>query len=74
MAHSVPSVPPPPPDGDRNRADAVLVTETVFVAISTVLVLLRFYVRYFIKRKVGLDDMFIVPGLVVLHPIWTIET
>ena len=74
MAQSIPSVPPPPPDGDRNRADAVLITETVFVAISTVLVLLRFYVRYFIKRKVGLDDMFIVPGLVFLQPIWTIET
>ena len=73
MANSVPSLPPPPPDGDRHRGDAVLITEAIFVAISTVLVLLRFYVRYFIKPKVGLDDVFIVPGLVLLHPLYTNE-
>ena len=73
MASSVPSLPPPPSDGDRNRGDSVLIIETLFVAIGTVLVLVRFYVRSFIKRKVGLDDIFILPGLVSMHLLWMSE-
>ena len=56
--------PSPPPDGDRNRGAAIIATQAVFVAIGTVLVLARLYIRSHVIRKFGLDDLFILLGLV----------
>ncbi|CAD6567800.1 MAG: hypothetical protein ASARMPRED_001148 [Alectoria sarmentosa] len=64
MAASNPPLPAPPADGDRNRGSSILVTETIFVAIGTILVLARLYVRSHIIRRLGLDDLFIVLGLI----------
>ena len=67
MSESNATLPSVPPDDGQRRGNAMLITETLFVAIGTVLVLVRFYVRAYIKRKVGLDDAFILPGLVSMH-------
>ena len=64
MAAPNPPLPSPPKYGDHNRGSSILVTETIFVAIGTVLVLARLYVRSRIIRSLGLDDLFIVLGLV----------
>ena len=57
-------LPPPPVDGDRNRGSSIMITETIFVAIGTVLVLARLYVRSRVIKSLGLDDLLIVLGLV----------
>ena len=41
-----------------------MITETIFVAIGTVVVLARLYVRSHVIKSLGLDDLFIVLGLV----------
>lgn len=64
MAAPNPPLPSPPADGDRNRGPSVLATENVFVAIGTSLVLARLYVRSHIIRSLGLDDIFVVLGLI----------
>ena len=56
--------PPPPVDGDRNRGPSVLAIGSIFVAIDTSLVLARLYVRSHVIRSLGLDDLFVVLGLV----------
>lgn len=68
MAAPNPPLPSPPADGDRNRGSSILITETIFVAIATFLVLARLYVRSHIIRSLGLDDLFIVIGLVESPP------
>ena len=42
----------------------ITVLGTVFTTIGTVLVLARLYLRSHIKKNLGLDDLFIVLGLV----------
>lgn len=60
-----PRTPPPPPGGDQNRAAGLIWMQTIFTAIATALVLARLYVRSTIVRKLGLDDLFIVFGLIL---------
>ena len=64
MASPNPLLPSPPADGDRNRASSILVTETIFVAIGTILVLARLFVRSRIPSGLGLDDLSVALGLV----------
>lgn len=64
MAPPSPPLPSRPADGDRNRGSFILVTETIFVVLGTILVLARLYVRSHILKSLGLDDLFIVLGLV----------
>jgi len=58
-------MPPPPADGDRNRGASLIWMQTILTAVATALVLARLYVRSLIVRKVGLDDLFIVLGLIL---------
>lgn len=53
-----------PTDGDHNRGAAVIVVGTVFGSLGLVLVSTRLWVRHYIVKKLGLDDLFIVLGLV----------
>lgn len=64
MASPNPPLPSPPADGDRNRGSSILVTETIFVAIATILFLARLYVRSRIPSGLGLDDLSVALGLV----------
>ena len=57
----------PSAGSDQNRGSSILVTETIFVAIATILVLARLYVRSRMPNGLGLDDLFIVFGVVSLH-------
>ena len=43
---------------------AYLATQSIFVAIATLLVVVRIYVRSFVVRKFGLDDAVVVLALV----------
>ncbi|KAI4240547.1 MAG: hypothetical protein L6R40_005035, partial [Gallowayella cf. fulva] len=63
-----PSFGPPPPDGDRHRGADIIVTQFVFTAIATVLVCLRLFVRAWITRNVGWDDIFMAITLIVTIP------
>lgn len=49
---------------DRMVDSVWLATQSTSVAIGTLLVLTRIYIRSIIIKKIGLDDMFIVIGLV----------
>lgn len=62
---SVPSF-SPPTDGDRNRGPALAVFIIVFHVIATVFVLARLFVRYYITKKLWLDDLFISVAYVSL--------
>ena len=59
-----PVIPPQPIDADRYGNTAFIIIEAVLVAIATALVFARLYVRQFILRSIGLDDLFIVVALV----------
>ena len=63
---AAPSLPlhTPPSDGDRNRGWVMMVIVIIFNTIGTILVLARLYLRSHIKKNLGLDDLFIVLGLV----------
>ncbi|KAF6224620.1 hypothetical protein HO173_012963 [Letharia columbiana] len=50
---------------DRMVDSVWLATQSTSVAIGTLLVLTRIYIRSIIIKKIGLDDMFIVIGLVI---------
>ena len=54
----------PPPDGDRNIGSVIIVLQAVFVGICTVLVTARLATRYFVVKKLGWEDLFIVLSLV----------
>jgi len=60
-----PPMPSPPSDGDRNRSVGLIWMQTVLTAVATALVLARLYVRSTIVRKLGLDDLFIILGLIL---------
>lgn len=64
MATSSTSSLPRPIDGDHNRGAAVIVVGTVFGSLGLVLVSTRLWVRQHIVKNLGLDDLFIVLGLV----------
>ncbi len=59
-----PMIPPEPVDADRNGNTAIIVLQSVLVAIATALVVARLYVRSMILKSVGLDEVFIVIALV----------
>lgn len=46
------------------RGDALLIVNTVFIALVVIVVGLRMYTRLVIKRWFGLDDIFILIALV----------
>ena len=52
------------PSGDRNSGWVLVVVGIIFTTIGTMLVLARLYLRLHIKRNLGLDDLFILLGLV----------
>lgn len=58
-------MPQPPADGDHNRGAGLIWMQTILTAIATALVLARLYVRSTIVRNLGLDDLFIVFGLLL---------
>lgn len=53
-----------------NATTAFLAVQSSFLAVATLSVLARFYVRSTIIKNIGLDDIFIVIGLVdqPIHP------
>ena len=55
---------PLPPGGDRDRGLDLVAVYAVSLAIASILVALRIYVRVTIIRKVWWDEFFIVLGLV----------
>ena len=59
-----PVIPPEPLDADRNGNAAIIVLQSVLLAIATALVVARLYVRSMILKSVGLDEVFIVIALV----------
>lgn len=54
----------PSSDPSDKRGTAYLVIQSTFVAIATLLILIRVYVRIVVVRNFGLDDTFIVLALV----------
>ena len=53
------------PSGSSNQGGtAYLATQSTFVAIATLLILIRVYVRTIVVKKFGLDDAVIVLALV----------
>ena len=54
----------PPPDGDRNRGNQAIIIKALFTSLAFIFVLLRLYVGIAIRKRLGLDDLFIVLGLV----------
>ena len=55
---------PLPPDGDVSRAPAVMIPLSITVGIAFVLFCLRMILRVKSPQKLGLDDLFIVLGMV----------
>ena len=55
---------PPPPGGDQDRGWQLLAVHCTFTGIVTLLLFARLYTRVFIVREVGLDDYFIILGVV----------
>ena len=53
-----------PLGGDRNRGAAIIIPQMIFLAIGTILVIVRLFTRAMITRSLGLDDLFIVLGTV----------
>ena len=69
-----PMLPPEPVDADRNGNTVIIVLQSVFVAIATVLVVARLYVRSMILKSVGLDELFIVIALVSSANVGSMRT
>ena len=60
----MPAVGPSPPDGDVLGGTPILIIQSMFITIATMLIAIRLYVRVKISHALGLDDFFIVFGLV----------
>ena len=58
---------PPPPDGDRDRGLAVIAVNVVPLGFAFALVCLRVWIRTRNVKDLGLDDCFIVLGMVRFH-------
>ncbi|KAF2415737.1 hypothetical protein EJ08DRAFT_739708 [Tothia fuscella] len=56
--------PAPNYENPVTRGSSVTVLSAIFISLSVIAVLLRLYVRIFIKKWVGLDDFFIVLALI----------
>ena len=59
-----PIIPPEPIDAARYGNLAFIIIQAILVLIATVLVVARLYARQFILKSVGLDELFIVIGVV----------
>ena len=57
-------IPPESVEADRRGNYAIIVLQSVLVAIATTLVVARLYVRSRILKSIGLDDFLIVIALV----------
>ena len=57
-------LPPESTDADTRGNVALIIVEAVLLAIATVLVVARLYVRTKILKSVGLDELFIIIALV----------
>ena len=55
---------PPSADPSNPGGTSYLATQSTFVAIATLLVLIRVYVRTFVVKKCGLDDAAVCLALV----------
>ena len=55
---------PPPSDGNRDIASSTIVAQAVTLTLAFILVSLRLFVKVRIIHKYGLDDWFVVLGLV----------
>lgn len=55
-------------DSGNKGATTYLATQSTFVAIATLLVLIRVYVRTIVVKKFGIDDAVIVLALVRILP------
>ena len=60
----MPPIGPPPPDGDVLGGTPIIVIQSMFIAIATLIIAFRLYVRVKISHALGLDDFFIVFALV----------
>ncbi len=54
----------PPLGGDQSKAWQDLVVHSILLGIGIILLFARLYVRTFIVRSVGVDDYFIILGVV----------
>ena len=53
-----------PPDGDTNRANELNAVAWTWIALSSVIVALRFYTRIRLTKNLSWDDWFILITLV----------
>lgn len=63
----------PPAGGDRNMGPALATTLIIFDVMATIFVLARMYVRSRVVKQIGLDDVFIVIGLVSVANLIKLE-
>ena len=54
----------PPAGGDQSRGWEVLLAHPILLAIGIILLFARLYVRVSIVKKIGIDDYFIILGVV----------
>lgn len=61
------SWPTPNYENPTTRGDALLIVNSIFLSLAVITVSLRMYTRLMIKRWLGIDDVFILLGLVKHH-------
>ena len=61
------------PPADRNMGPALATTLIIFDVMATIFVLARMYVRSRVVKQIGLDDVFIVIGLVSVANLIKLE-
>ena len=54
----------PPSAGDQSKGWQVLLVHAILLGIGIILLFARLYVRAVIVRKVGIDDYFMILGVV----------
>lgn len=54
------SWPIPNPENPVTRGDALIIVNSIFVSLVTIVVALRLYTRLWVKRWFGSDDAFII--------------
>ncbi|POS71421.1 hypothetical protein DHEL01_v210183 [Diaporthe helianthi] len=58
-----------PADASENTGPTQISTTTILLVLSTVFVILRFWARHYVAAQYGIDDWFIVAGLVSVFVI-----
>ncbi|KAL2040131.1 hypothetical protein N7G274_007034 [Stereocaulon virgatum] len=64
---------PEPPDGDRNKGAAVIVMGICGGGLGFALVSMRLWARARIVKRLGLDDFFILLGLILMIAVLVIQ-